>query len=518
MNQCLPLMIQGTGSHVGKSVVVAALGRIFSDLGYRVAPFKAQNMALNSAVVGSGVRQGEIGRSQALQAQACRIEPSVDMNPVLLKPGREGCQIILQGKVWGAGTAREYGRYPEDLLDAVRASYRRLTEQYEIVLIEGAGSPAEVNLLDRDLPNHWIARESNAPVLVVGNIDRGGVFASLLGTWMIVPEPWRIRGFVLNQFRGDASLLGDATGWLQRRTGVPTLGVIPWLPMGLPEEDSVGVPAAVPAGVSGACGRPLRVAVLRLPHLSNFTDFDALARQPGVILGFVWTREELDRADVIILPGTRSTVADLEALRREGLEEAIVRAAGQGRAILGVCGGYQMLGRRILDPDHIEAAAAETPGLGLLPVETHFLPEKRTERSQFRTPAGAPVAGYFIQHGRVQRSGGVPLLVDEQGQGSEGCRAGHIAGTSLHGALTADGEASTAPGALLQELLQEWRRHAGLTEPDTAAGGDAADSPERQLQRWSEHVRRSLDLDRIFEILRTPLTEPSPHRLLHGRM
>lgn len=517
MKQCLSLMIQGTGSHVGKSVVVAALGRIFSDMGYRVAPFKAQNMALNSAVVGSGARQGEIGRSQALQAQACRAEPSVDMNPVLLKPGREGCQIILQGKVWGANTAREYGRYPEALLDAVRTSYRRLTEQYEIVLIEGAGSSAEVNLLDRDLPNHWIARESNAPVLVVGNIDCGGVFASLLGTWMIVPEPWRIRGFVLNQFRGDASLLGDATHWLQRRTGVPTLGVIPWLPMRLPEEDSVGVPAKAPVEVAEAHARPLRIAVLRLPHLSNFTDFDALARQPGVALRYVWTRAELDRADVIILPGTRSTVADLEALRREGLDAAILCAAGQGRAILGICGGYQMLGRRIFDPDHIEAAAAETPGLGLLPVETHFLPEKRTERGQFRTPAGATVAGYFIQHGRVQRSGGVPLLTDEQGQGHEGCRAGNIVGTSLHGALTADGEASSAPGALLQELMEEWQRNAGIAAPDES-DHEAADSPERELQRWSEHVRRSLDLDRIFEILRTPVLEPSPRPLLHDRM
>lgn len=507
MKQCLSLMIQGTGSHVGKSVLVAALGRIFSDLGYRVAPFKAQNMALNSAVVGSGTEQGEIGRAQVVQAQACRVEPSVDMNPVLLKPGREGCQIILQGKVWGANTAQTYGRYSPEVLDAVRCSYRRLTAQYDIVLIEGAGSPAEVNLLDRDLPNHWIARESNAPVLVVGNIDRGGVFASMLGTWMIVPEPWRIRGFLLNQFRGDASLLDPAMAWLQRRTGVPTLGVIPWVPMRLPEEDSVGVPLELPE--SGA--RLLRVAVLRWPHLSNATDFDALAQQPGVRLRYVWSRSELDEADVIILPGTRSTVADLEALRREGLDEAILTAAGRGRAILGICGGYQMLGRSILDPDRVEAAVATTPGLDLLPVETHFLPEKRTRTGRFRTAQGTPAAGYIIQHGRVHRLGGNALLFDDESQTEEGCRVGNIVGTSLHGALAADGEASLEPGALLKELLKEWRRLAGVPEPESPAAPDDAVSPEVQLQRWSEHVRRSVDLDRILEILRTPLETPSSH-------
>lgn len=505
MKPCLSLMIQGTGSHVGKSVLVAALGRIFSDLGYRVAPFKAQNMALNSAVVGHGAQQGEMGRSQMVQAQACRVEPSVDMNPVLLKPGREGCQIIVQGKVWGANTARDYGRYSADLLDAVRSSYRRLTEQYEIVLIEGAGSPAEVNLLDRDLPNHWIARESNAPVLVVGNIDCGGVFASLLGTWMIVPEPWRIRGFLLNQFRGDASLLDPAMEWLQRRTGVPTLGVIPWLPMRLPEEDSVGVPLAW----SEAGTRPLRVAVLRLPHLSNTTDYDALAHQPGVRLRYVWSRRELDDADVIILPGTRSTVADLEALRREGLDHAILHAAREGRSILGVCGGYQMLGQRILDPDHIEAAAVETPGLGLLPVETYFLPPKRTEKGQFRTPDGAAVSGYFIQYGRVQRIGGDALLMDDQAQTSEGCRMDNVLGTSMHGALTADGEASHEAGALLMDLLREWRCRAGIPAPDAAAAMGTAASPDAQLQQWSEHVRRSIDLERILAIMREPLTAPS---------
>ena len=227
MTKSHPLMIQGTGSHVGKSVLVAALGRIFSDMGYRVAPFKAQNMALNSAVVGSGARVGEIGRSQALQARACRVEPSVDMNPVLLKPGEGGCQIIVQGRVWGSNTAREYGLYADEVLQAVRESYRRLAEQYEIILIEGAGSPAEVNLLERDLPNHWIAREAQRAGAGGGHIDPGGVFAALLGTWMIVPEAWRIRGFLLNQFRGDASLLGDGMEWLRRRTGVPTLGRFP---------------------------------------------------------------------------------------------------------------------------------------------------------------------------------------------------------------------------------------------------------------------------------------------------
>lgn len=507
-------MIQGTGSHVGKSVLVAALGRIFSDLGYRVAPFKAQNMALNSAVVGCGADQGEIGRAQVVQAQACRVEPVVDMNPVLLKPGPEGCQIILQGKVWGTNTAQTYGRYPQELLDAVRASYRRLAGQYDIVLIEGAGSPAEVNLLDRDLPNHWIARESNAPVLVAGNIDCGGVFAALLGTWMIVPEPWRIRGFLLNQFRGDASLLDPAIAWLQRRTGVPTFGVIPWLPMRLPEEDSVGVPLAG----SNAGARPLRVAVLRMPHLSNTTDFDALAQQPGVRLRYVWSRSELDAADVIILPGTRSTVADLAVLRREGLDQCILAAAHAGRAVLGICGGYQMLGMRILDPEGVESPAPETPGLGLLPVETHFLPEKRTEAGRFRTSSGLPVRGYFIQHGRVRRFGGDTLLVDDESHTEEGCRVGNVIGTALHGALTADGEASLEPGALLQELLPEWRHSAGVPKPESSVTPDDTISPEAQLQRWSDHVLQSIDLDRILEVLHTPLTEPSPHSLLHGRM
>ena len=366
------LMIQGTGSGVGKSIIVAGLCRIFRDQGIKVAPFKAQNMALNSFITKEG---GEIGRAQAYQAEAARIEPSVDMNPVLLKAtGEAGCQVILNGKVHRNMQAQEYYSYKEHAWAAVTEAYARLSEKYDLIVIEGAGSPAEINLANDEVVNMSVARHANAPVLLVGDIDKGGVFASLYGTIALLDgDADYIKAFIINKFRGDLDILKPGLDMIQEKTGRPVLGVIPYLgDLGLHEEDGIPLERLWWSGQGKYAGPKIKIVVVRLRYISNFTDFDPFLYEPDVELVYSLRDADIEHADLVIIPGSKNTVQDLLFLRESGIEASIIRAAEKGIPIAGVCGGYQMLGKKILDPHGIEGPHQEIDGLGLLDVETIF--------------------------------------------------------------------------------------------------------------------------------------------------
>ncbi|MGH9518005.1 MAG: cobyric acid synthase [Terriglobales bacterium] len=463
------LLIHGTASVVGKSVVAAALARLFWCAGRRVVPFKAQNLSLNAVVAAGtlpGEPEGEIGWAQALQAAACGLSPTLDMNPVLLKPTAGGCQRILRGRV---ADDAAYGNYSPGELLMVREALERLRAAHDLVLIEGAGSPAELNLLDRDLANGKVADWTDGPILLVGDISAGGVFAALYGTWALSPHRERIRGFIINKLHGGAEPLAAGVAELERRTGVPTLGVIPNGDPGLGQEDSLGLCG----GANDGWG--LRVAVVRLPHISNTTDFEELARWPGVSLRYVWSEAELRSAQVIILPGTKSTVADLDAMRAEGLAKIVAQRVHQGVSVLGICGGYQMLGQAIHDPFGVESAPGSVQGLGLLPVETWFDTAKRTETRP---------EGYFIHHGRTR------LLDGDDGDwpdDAEGCCRGRVAGTALHGWLR---------GPALAEWVRQWQRWNGAEPAYHPAGPDL----EQRLQAWAELVRSNLDWNCVRQL------------------
>src|SRR5712691_627491 len=381
-------MIQGTGSGVGKSVLATALCRLFARAGYRVAPFKAQNMSLNAAVTADG---GEIGRAQAAQAEAAGLEPTVDMNPILLKPEADDrSQVIVRGAPVGRFTFGEYARMREELAPIVQDSLERLRATSDIVIIEGAGSPAEINLRAIDLANMSVARMADAPVLLVGDIDRGGVFAALVGTLALL-EPSdraRVAGFIINKFRGNPALLAPGLEELAARTGVPVLGVLPHIAGSLaPAEDSLSLDE-YPAS-SGPCA--LDVAVVRLPRIANFDDFEPLAREPGVRVRFITSAAELRGTDLVVLPGSKSTASDLGFLHKCGLARAITRLAAGGHPVLGICGGYQMLGTSLQDPNGVESARPVIPGLGLLRAVTTFAREKTTVQVRARVlAAGGP--------------------------------------------------------------------------------------------------------------------------------
>ena len=373
------VMLQGTASHAGKTVLAAALCRIYARRGYRVAPFKAQNMALNSFVTADG---GEMGRAQVYQARAAGLEPLVDMNPVLLKPSSGATsQVVVMGEPVGHMSVGSYQAFQAEVWPVVTSAFERMRGSHDVVIIEGAGSSAEVNLHGHDIVNMRIALHARSPVLLVGDIDLGGVFASLLGhVELFTPEERElVAGFVINKFRGDASQLDSGIEILRKRTGVPTLGVVPMLEgWSGDEEDSVALNAGRRPSKPDA---PLRIAVVRLPFISNSTDVDALNAEPDVDVRFVSSPAELDGVAAVVLPGTKSTIADLAWLRERGLAEAVRAAAAAGTPVIGVCGGYQMLGRRILDPERVESAAGAVDGLGLLDVETTFAARKRTVRA-----------------------------------------------------------------------------------------------------------------------------------------
>jgi adenosylcobyric acid synthase len=440
-------MVQGTGSSVGKSVLATAFCRLFARAGYRVAPFKAQNMALNSAVTADG---GEIGRAQAVQAEAAGVDPTVDMNPILLKPEEDfRSQVVVRGQVRASLTYREYNRLKPELLGVLRESLERLRRRHDLVVIEGAGSPAEMNLKADEIVNMRIARLADAPVLLVGDIDRGGVFASLVGTLELLEPEERsmVRGFIINKFRGEASLLAPGLHGLERRTGVPVLGVLPYCrDIAVAAEDSVSLEEG-----SGHVGGAylLDIGVIRLPRIANFDDFEPLNQEPGVRVRFIRGSQEINGADAIILPGTKTTVSDLAFLRASGLAGLICTRAVSGTPVLGICGGYQMLGREIRDPEGVESSQAAVPGLGLLPVVTTFLPRKTTQRvrarvahgvSLFAAASGEALTAYEIHMGQGSAEGTrSPFLITErQGQPlahPDGAvnEAGNVLGTYLHG-------------------------------------------------------------------------------------
>ena len=488
------LMVCGTASDAGKSRLVTGLCRWLRRRGVAVAPFKAQNMALNSYVTPDG---HEIGRAQGVQALAAGIEPHVDMNPILLKPtGERTSQVVVLGRPWLPGDAP----YPGGHLDAVayhgvkpqvRATVlealARLQARFDVVVMEGAGSPAEINLLDGDLVNLWLARQSGTPAVVVGDIDRGGVFAALYGTVSLLPDDLRrcVRGFVINKFRGDAALLVPGLAELEARTGVPTLGVVPWSPgLDLDAEDSLALPAAG-APAAGA----LDVAVVRLPRISNFTDFDALALEPAVSVRYVEHPGALGDPDLAVLPGTKATVADLAWLRDRGFVEPLSRVT----TLLGICGGYQMLGRRITDA--VESGEGKpgarggpdvVDGLGWLEAETTFEPDKVT-RPRSGSALGEPLTGYQIHHGRTRTApaGSWIALDDRWGPEADGARSadGRVLGTTLHGLFEADGFRA----AFLAEVAR--RRHKEFSP----SGVSFAGARDEQLDRLADLVEAHLD-------------------------
>ena len=417
------MLVGGTASHVGKSFVATAICRTLKRRGVKVAPFKAQNMSLNSYPCRDG---GEIGRAQVAQAQACGLDPMSDMNPVLLKPnGNMSSQVIVNGKVWKNLSARDYYEHTDFLRERVLGAFERLASQYEYIVMEGAGSIAEMNLRERDLVNVGMAKTVGAPVLLVADIDRGGVFASVVGTYCLLPPEDRamVRSFAVNRFRGDPSLFDDGVKILEEKTGSPCIGVLPLLEDArLDEEDSVALDRNGARGTS-------RIAILQFPRISNFTDF-------RLIPDACWVTAPVDRRfDTVILPGTKNTIADLEWMRKQGLDEWVLRQHAEGANILGICGGYQMLGTSIADPDSVESDRGSADGLALLPVTTVLRPEKTTRAVAAESPAGARFEAYEIHMGATERPHDFTPFARLSNGEPEGIRVGQCAGTYLHGAL-----------------------------------------------------------------------------------
>ena len=485
------IMVQGTMSGAGKSLLCAALCRIFRQDGLRCAPFKSQNMALNSAVTKDGL---EMGRAQAVQAAAAGVEPDVRMNPILLKPSSDvGSQVIVMGQVRGQMPAREYFRYKKQLIPEILAAYHSLAAEYDVIVIEGAGSPAEINLKADDIVNMGLAKLVDAPVLLAGDIDRGGVFAQLYGTVALLDpaERARVKGLVINKFRGDAGILRPGLASLEAMTGVPVLGVVPYLRVAIDDEDSLA-----PALTETAARKPLDVAVVRLPRISNFTDFAPLEQHPLVGVRYAGRVQELGAPDLVILPGTKSTLADLLWLRQSGLEAAILKLAAAGTPVLGICGGYQMLGRIIADPAGAEGeAGASLRGLGLLPAKTVFAPDKTRTRAAGTALAGpfagAKVEGYEIHMGRTEVQGGQPFCRLTDGR-TDGCAAGNVFGSYLHG-LFDTGEATAK--------LADWLCARKGIRPAEAVPVSHAVLQEREFDRLAGAVRGALDMDAIYRMM-----------------
>jgi adenosylcobyric acid synthase len=448
------LLVCGTHSDAGKSLLTAGICRWLHRQGVSVAPFKAQNMSLNSVVTRDG---GEIGRAQALQAAAAGLEPEIAMNPILIKPsGEHHSQAIVMGHPYTDADASSYGTLTQELRPIVARALEDLRSRFDVVVCEGAGSPAEINLRSSDLANMWLAREAQLPTLLVGDIDRGGVFASLFGTLALLEpaDQAQIAAFVINRFRGDQQLLAPGLEQLTRLTGRRTLGVIPYREdLWIDAEDSLSLDRARPEAPPMPGGDTLEVAVLRLRYISNFTDADALAAEPGVRVRFTRSPADVERADLVVIPGTKATVEDLERLRHEGLDEALATRAKANGPIFGICGGYQLLGERI--DDAVESGRGPVAGLNLLPVTTRFHTDKLlANRSGHSRYLDATAGGYEIRHGRIERHGGEELI-DGDGIGGEGCVAGSVFGTSWHGVLEHD----AFRRALLQRVARTRGRH-----------------------------------------------------------
>ncbi|HJC41365.1 MAG TPA: cobyric acid synthase [Candidatus Intestinimonas pullistercoris] len=493
------IMIQGTASNAGKSLLAAGLCRVFRQDGYRVAPFKSQNMALNSFITADGL---EMGRAQVVQAQCAGVEPDARMNPVLLKPTNDtGSQVIVNGVPRGTMGAVEYFRWKKNLLPDILAAYESLAAENDIIVIEGAGSPAEINLKQDDFVNMGMARLAGAPVLLAGDIDRGGVFASLYGTVKLLEpeEQARIKGLIINKFRGDVEILRPGLKTLEELTGKPVLGVVPMLDVDIDEEDSLSSKLSREGKVGLA-----DIAVIRLPRLSNFTDFSPLERVEEATVRYVRAPGELGEPDLVILPGTKSTMDDLKWLRQSGLEAKILQYASRGGAVAGICGGYQMLGRTLSDPEGVESGGT-LRGMGLLPIDTVFLGEKTRTRVSgtfqgaqgvFTSLNGAELEGYEIHMGETTRGEGAePLtaLTTLDGQTkADGTARGNVWGSYVHGIFDRAGSARALVDALLARK--------GLAP--SAGAVDWRTYQEEQYDKLAAGVRESLDLSRVYRILR----------------
>ena len=499
MSRAKCIMVQGTMSGAGKSLLCAALCRIFAQDGYRTAPFKSQNMALNSFVTRDGL---EMGRAQVVQAQAAGVEPDVRMNPILLKPSSDiGSQVIVNGEVRGDMPAKEYFRRKKALIPDILRAYDGLASEFDIIVIEGAGSSAEINLKADDIVNMGLARLVAAPVLLAGDIDRGGVFAQLYGTVELLEpdERARICGLIINKFRGDVEILRPGLAMLEEKTRLPVVGVVPYLKVDIEDEDSLSERLQQKNAV-----KPLDVAIVRLPHISNFTDFMPLEQHPLLGVRYVQAARELGMPDLIILPGTKNTVNDLLWLRQCGLETAVQKLARRGTPVLGVCGGYQMLGGMLDDSAGTESGRPQTlRGLELLPTRTVFTLEKR--RAQVTATAAAPFAGaaltgYEIHTGRTTVEG-APFCTLADGT-PDGCVQGSVFGTYLHGLFDS--------GELTEKLAALLCRRKGL-EPETAAPLTMQAYREQQFDMLADGVRRALDMSAIYAAM--GLAAPKEERL-----
>ena len=498
MSRAKSIMVQGTASNAGKSILAAALCRILHQDGYTVAPFKSQNMALNSFITREGL---EMGRAQVTQAEAAGIEPSVRMNPVLLKPtGEAGSQVIVNGEVWANLTAGEYYQRKAALRPLVRQAYEALAGQYDAIVLEGAGSPAEINLKKDDFVNMGMAAMADAPVLLVGDIDRGGVFASLYGTLMLLSEEERrrVKGLVINKFRGDVDLLRPGLAQLEELCHVPVLGVVPWVALDIDDEDSVSDRLAILKSE-----KAVDIAVIHLPRIANFTDLTALSQHPALGVRYVKDPRTLGRPDLVILPGTKNTMADLLWLRQSGLEGAVKKLAAAGTPTLGICGGFQMLGLTLSDPEGVEQGG-ELAGMGLLPVHTVFGAQKERTRvtgtvgelgGLFAPLSGADFDGYEIHMGRSHLAEGATPFSDLETGGvrkADGAATGAVLGSYVHG-LFDSGEIPLRLATLLLERK-------GMTTEDLE-GFDYHAHKERQFDLLADTVRGALDMDKIYEIM-----------------
>lgn len=487
------LAVFGTGSDVGKSVIAAALCRVLADRGLRVSPYKAQNMSNNSGVTPEGL---EMGRAQIVQAEAAGIAPHVDMNPILLKPTSDvGSQVVLLGEAIGNRTAMAYHREKTRLVQTANAALDRLRRRYDLIVMEGAGSCAEVNLMDHDIVNFSMAEYVDAPVILVGDIHRGGIFAQLVGTLECLPPSYqdRVAGFIVNRFRGDRRLFADGVSWIEKKTGRPVFGVLPWYDhIRIDPEDSVVIerPRTVAPGKDGIPA----VAVIRIPHISNFSDFDPLAGIDGLQLHFLETPQDLSAFAAAILPGSKNTCFDLKWLKTSGWQRRLDAFYANGGHVTGICGGYQMMGTRVHDPDGLEGPPGETPGLGLLPVETVLQAPKTTTLTRFSWE-GIEGTGYEIHMGQTRRYKGRDLLRISERNGkavddADGCLTDdrRAMGTYIHGLFDTPA------------LIRRWLAAVGLKGIDVPATGGLA-AKQEQYALLAEHFRRYIDVDRIAALL-----------------
>ena len=494
------IMVQGTMSNAGKSLLAAGLCRIFKQDGYRVAPFKSQNMALNSFITEEGL---EMGRAQVMQAEAAGIKPSVLMNPILLKPTNDvGSQVIVNGEVLGTMSARDYFKYKKKLVPDIMKAYNELAAENDIIVIEGAGSPAEINLKTEDIVNMGMAKMAKAPVLLVGDIDRGGVFAQLIGTVELLEEDERqmVKGLIINKFRGDKTILDPGVQMLEERSHIPVVGVAPYLNIQVEDEDSLTERFDRKTEVD-----LIDIAVIRVPRISNFTDFNPFESIPGVSLRYVQHVSELKNPDMIILPGTKNTMEDLLWMRANGLEAAVLKEVARGKIIFGICGGYQMLGETLSDPHYVEAGGT-IKGMGLLPMDTIFAENKTRTRvsgkflnlnGDLAALSGAELEGYEIHMGEtvLKENAGHCVSIEDHVSGSrkeDGAYCKNVCGTYVHGVFDKEDVAEAVVRALGEKK--------GL-DVSEMTGVDFAAFKETQYDILASELRKHLDMKKIYEIL-----------------